>query len=265
MPFPRPLGMSTKKDAAAGAPFQPTPVRASNPNNNDQRQGIIVAMVSCLLCYISLFFIGECGILGLVQQIGICRTEKLMKELIQRCSWATTDLYKEYHDNEWGKPVHDENKLFEMLILEGMQAGLSWLTILNKREAFRIAFDNFDCKKIALYDDAKIEKLMQNSRIVRNRLKIKSAITNAQQFIKIQESYGSFDSFIWSYVDGKPILNQFQTETDIPARTALSDQISKDLKKLGFKFVGSTIIYAYMQAIGIVNDHVKGCHLYANK
>ena len=114
-----------------------------------------------------------------------------MEELIQRCSWATTDLYKEYHDNEWGKPVHDENKLFEMLILEGMQAGLSWLTILNKREAFRIAFDNFDCKKIALYDDAKIEKLMQNSRIVRNRLKIKSAITNAQQFIKIQESYGS--------------------------------------------------------------------------
>ena len=189
-----------------------------------------------------------------------------MEELIQRCSWATTDLYKEYHDNEWGKPVHDENKLFEMLILEGMQAGLSWLTILNKREAFRIAFDNFDCKKkIALYDDAKIEKLMQNSRIVRNRLKIKSAITNAQQFIKIQESYGSFDSFIWSYVDGKPILNRFQTETDIPAKTALSDRISKDLKKLGFKFVGSTIIYAYMQAIGIVNDHVKGCHLYANK
>ena len=191
--------------------------------------------------------------------------EKLMEELIQRCSWATTDLYKEYHDNEWGKPVHDENKLFEMLILEGMQAGLSWLTILNKREAFRIAFDNFDCKKVALYDDAKIEELMQNSSIVRNRLKIKSAITNAQQFIKIQESYGSFDSFIWSYVDGKPILNHFQTETDIPARTALSDQISKDLKKLGFKFVGSTIIYAYMQAIGIVNDHVKGCHLYANK
>ena len=162
-----------------------------------------------------------------------------MEELIQRCSWATTDLYKEYHDNEWGKPVHDENKLFEMLILEGMQAGLSWLTILNKREAFRIAFDNFDCKKVALYDDAKIEEL--------------------------QESCGSFDSFIWSYVDGKPILNQFQTETDIPARTALSDQISKDLKELGFKFVGSTIIYAYMQAIGIVNDHVKGCHLYANK
>ena len=191
--------------------------------------------------------------------------EKLMEELIQRCSWATTDLYKEYHDHEWGKPVHDENKLFEMLILEGMQAGLSWLTILNKREAFRIAFDNFDCKKVALYDDAKIEELMQNSSIVRNRLKIKSAITNAQQFIKIQESYGSFDSFIWSYVDGKPILNQFQTETDIPARTALSDQISKDLKELGFKFVGSTIIYAYMQAIGIVNDHVKGCHLYANK
>ena len=189
---------------------------------------------------------------------------KFMEKLTKRCSWATTDLYKDYHDNEWGRPVHDDRKLFEMLILEGMQAGLSWLTILNKREAFRIAFDNFDCSKVALYDEAKIEQLMGNEKIVRNRLKIKSAITNARQFIKIQEKYGSFDLFIWSYVDNMPILNHFQNESDIPAKTELSDQISKDLKKLGFKFVGSTIIYAYMQAIGMVNDHVMGCHLYVN-
>ena len=184
------------------------------------------------------------------------------KENIKRCSWATTDLYKAYHDKEWGQPVHDDDKLFEMLILEGMQAGLSWLTVLNKREAFREAFDRFDCRKVALYDETKIEDLMKNEKIIRNRLKIKSAIINAQQFIYIQKEYGSFDSFIWSYVDNKPIENHFDTEGDIPARTALSDKISKDLKKHGFKFIGSTIIYAYMQAIGIVNDHVKSCHLY---
>ena len=143
-----------------------------------------------------------------------------------------------------------------------MQAGLSWLTVLNKREAFREAFDRFDCRKVALYDETKIEDLMKNEKIIRNRLKIKSAIINAQQFINIQKEYGSFDSFIWSYVDNKPIENHFDTEGDIPARTALSDKISKDLKKHGFKFIGSTIIYAYMQAIGIVNDHVKSCHLY---
>ena len=180
----------------------------------------------------------------------------------ERCSWATTDFYKEYHDKEWGKPVHDDGKLFEMLILEGMQAGLSWLTILNKRMAFREAFDQFDCKKIALYDEAKIDKLMQNDKIIRNMLKIQSAIVNAQQFIKIQEEYGSFDAFIWSYVDNKPIHNHFKSEAEIPATTLLSDKISKDLKKHGFKFVGSTIVYAYMQAIGIVNDHVKNCYLY---
>ena len=188
--------------------------------------------------------------------------DTMEKENRERCSWATTDLYKEYHDKEWGKPVHNDDKLFEMLILEGMQAGLSWLTILNKRVAFREAFDTFDCRKVALYDEAKIEELMQNEKIIRNRLKIKSAITNAQQFIKIQEEYGSFDSFIWSYVDYKPIDNHFSTEDEIPARTPLSDRISKDLKKRGFKFVGSTILYAYMQAVGIVNDHVKKCHLY---
>lgn len=183
---------------------------------------------------------------------------------IERCSWATTDLYKEYHDMEWGKPVHNDDKLFEMLILEGMQAGLSWLTILNKREAFREAFDRFDCKKVAIYDEAKIDELMKNEKIVRNRLKIQSVITNAQQYIKIQEKYGSFDSFIWSYVDNNPIYNHFNSEAEIPAKTPLSDKISKDLKKYGFKFVGSTIIYAYMQAVGIVNDHVKGCYLYKN-
>lgn len=180
----------------------------------------------------------------------------------KRCSWATTDLYQAYHDQEWGQPVHDDRKLFEMLILEGMQAGLSWLTILNKRKAFREAFDQFDYRKIAGYDEAKIDALMQNPQIVRNRLKIRSAITNAQQFIQVQEEYGSFDAFIWSYVDNKPIHNHFQTEAEIPATTPLSDKISKDLKKRGFKFVGSTIIYAYMQAIGMVNDHVKGCYLY---
>ena len=149
-----------------------------------------------------------------------------------------------------------------MLVLEGMQAGLSWLTVLNKRMAFREAFDQFDFQKIALYDEAKIEELMQNAKIIRNRLKIKSAIVNAQQFIKIQEEYGSFDAFIWSYVDNKPVHNHFQSEAEIPAATPLSDRISKDLKKRGFKFVGSTIVYAYMQAIGMVNDHVKGCYLY---
>ncbi len=186
----------------------------------------------------------------------------MKKDDLKRCSWATTDLYKEYHDKEWGKPLHDDRKLFEMLILEGMQAGLSWQTILNKRTAFREAFDQFDYQKIALYDEAKIDTLMQNAKIVRNRLKLKSAIINAQQFIKIQEEYGSFDTFIWSYVNNKPIHNHFQSESELPATTSLSDKISKDLKKRGFKFVGSTIIYAYMQAIGIVNDHVKGCHLY---
>lgn len=187
----------------------------------------------------------------------------MKKDAKKRCSWATTELYKEYHDKEWGKPVHDDRKLFEMLILEGMQAGLSWLTILNKRMGFRQAFDNFDYHKIALYDEAKIEELMQNANIVRNRLKIKSAITNARQFINIQEEYGSFDAFIWSYVDHKPIHNHFKSEAEIPAATPLSDKISKDLKKRGFKFVGSTIVYAYMQAIGIVNDHAQSCYLYA--
>ena len=189
----------------------------------------------------------------------------MKKDDRERCCWATTELYKEYHDREWGKPVHDDRRLFEMLILEGMQAGLSWLTILNKRVAFREAFDQVDYQKIALYDETKIDALMQNANIVRNRLKIKSAIINAQQFIRIQEEYGSFDAFIWSYVDNKPIHNHFRLEAEVPAATPLSDKISKDLKKRGFKFVGSTIVYAYMQSIGIVNDHVKRCYLYESE
>lgn len=179
-----------------------------------------------------------------------------------RCAWATTKLYKDYHDNEWGRPVHDDRRLFEMLVLEGMQAGLSWITILNKREAFRDAFDDFDYEKVALYNEDKVDELMNNAGIVRNRLKIRAAITNAQQFIKIREEFGSFDTFLWSYVGRVPIRNHFETEGDVPAATPLSDRISRDLKRRGFRFVGSTILYAYMQAIGMVNDHVKGCHLY---
>lgn len=186
----------------------------------------------------------------------------MRKEEVKRCGWSNTELYNDYHDNEWGRPVHDDRKLFEMLILEGMQAGLSWITVLNKREAFREAFDGFDVRKVAEYGENKIEELMQNEKIIRNRLKIKSAITNAKLFLKIQQEYGSFDFFIWSYVNHKPIQNHFSNISEIPASTPLSDKISKDLKKMGFKFVGSTIIYAYMQAIGIVNDHIKECYLY---
>jgi DNA-3-methyladenine glycosylase I len=178
----------------------------------------------------------------------------------KRCAWAGEDpLYIDYHDNEWGRPVHDDKKLFEMLILEGAQAGLSWITVLRKRQAYREAFDDFDIDKILLYDDAKVEELMQNPGIIRNRLKIKSVITNAGVFREIQREYGSFDTFLWGYVDGKPIENDLIDIHDIPATTELSDRISKDLKKRGFKFVGSTIIYAYMQAVGLVNDHTLNC------
>lgn len=180
-----------------------------------------------------------------------------------RCAWAgDIPIYVEYHDNEWGRPVHDDVKLFEMLILEGMQAGLSWITILKKREAFREAFDGFDPFKVALYDDAKVQELLSNEKIVRNRLKINGAVNNAKLYIKIIEEYGSFDKFIWSYVDNTPVKNQWVKLSDLPTRTPLSDRISKDLMKRGFKFVGSTIIYSFMQAIGIVNDHVMECHIY---
>ena len=180
-----------------------------------------------------------------------------------RCSWAgSLPLYVDYHDNEWGRPVHDDIKLFEMLILDGMQAGLSWITILKKRDNFRRAFDAFDPNKVAFYDEDKIRELMACEGIIRNRLKINAAVTNAKAFLKVQEKYGSFDKFIWSYVNNMPLQNHRQKTEDIPASTPLSDQISKDLKKMGFKFVGSTIIYAFMQAAGIVNDHLTSCFVY---
>ena len=180
-----------------------------------------------------------------------------------RCFWVNKDqIYIDYHDNEWGVPVYDDKTLFEFLILETFQAGLSWITILNKRENFRKAFDNFDYNKIAKYPESKYESLLQDAGIIRNKLKIRSAITNAQLFKEIQKEFGSFSKFIWNFVDGKPILNQFHKRADVPATTWLSDKISKDLKKRGFKFVGSTVIYAYLQAVGIVNDHTTDCFKY---
>jgi len=177
-----------------------------------------------------------------------------------RCFWANTSPeYFEYHDNEWGRPVHDDIKLFEMLTLEGMQAGLSWLTILRKRDAFREAFDGFDPEKVALYDEAKIEELMSNKNIIRNRLKIVSTVNNAKLFLEIQKKYGSFDKMIWSYVDNEPIAGNWERFEDIPLTTPISDKISKDLKKMGFNFVGTTIIYSFMQAVGMVNDHLADC------
>jgi len=168
----------------------------------------------------------------------------------------------DYHDKEWGRPVHDDRKLFEMLILEGMQAGLSWITILKRRESFREAFDNFDPEIVARYDEAKMWALMENEGIIRNRLKIRGAVNNAQLFLKVQEEYGSFDKFIWSYVDHMPIVGHIKTLEEIPVTTEISDRMSKDLKKMGFKFVGSTILYAFMQATGMVNDHLTDCFVY---
>lgn len=178
----------------------------------------------------------------------------------QRCGWCVGDvLYETYHDKEWGKPVFDDTILFEFLILETFQAGLSWITILRKRENFRTAFSNFDYKKIASYNDDKLEELRNNSGIIRNKLKIKSAVTNAQNFIKIQDEFGSFSNYIWAFVNHKPIKNTWKNYKDAPANTPLSDTVSKDLKKRGFKFVGSTVMYAYMQATGLINDHETNC------
>ncbi len=181
---------------------------------------------------------------------------------MERCGWVKpeNDRYVVYHDQEWGVPVHDDRHLFEMLILEGAQAGLSWETILNKRENYRTLFDNFDPKQVSQYDDAKIELLMQDAGIVRNRLKIKATIKNAKVFMAIQEEFGSFDRYLWDYVDGKPIVNNFKSLSELPAKTDLSDRISKDLKKRGMSFIGSTIIYAYLQAVGVVNDHSVNCY-----
>lgn len=180
-----------------------------------------------------------------------------------RCSWAgDTPIYIEYHDKEWGRPEHDDTRLFEMLVLESMQAGLSWITVLKKREAFREAFDGFDPARIALYGEEKIEELMNNEKIIRNRRKISAAVNNAGLFLKIQKEYGSFDRFIWSYVDGKPVTGHWERIEDMPANTPLSDRISKDLKKRGFRFLGTTIVYSFLQATGIVNDHIKDCFVY---
>lgn len=180
-----------------------------------------------------------------------------------RCFWVNSDeIYIQYHDNEWGTPVYDDATLFEFLVLETFQAGLSWITILKKRENFRKAFDNFDYQKIAKYPESKYESLLQDAGIIRNKLKIRSAITNAQLFMDIQKEFGSFSKFIWSYTNGKPIVNAFHTRAEVPATTALSDTISKDLKKRGFKFVGSTVVYAFMQATGMVNDHTTDCFKY---
>lgn len=181
----------------------------------------------------------------------------------QRCGWAGTDpLYNEYHDNEWGVPSHDDHHLFEMLNLEGAQAGLSWYTVLIKRENYRKAFDNWDAEKIAKYSEKKVEALMQNAGIIRNQLKIRGTIANAKAFLAVQKEFGSFATYIWQFTGGKTIHNHFAGLKDVPAKTEISDAMSKDLKKRGFKFIGSTICYAYMQACGMVDDHVKGCFKY---
>lgn len=182
---------------------------------------------------------------------------------IQRCGWCEGDaLYEKYHDTEWGVPLYDDQKLFEFLILETFQAGLSWITVLKKRENFRTAFDHFDYNKIAQYNDIKFQELIQNKGIIRNKLKIKAAITNAQAFLKVREEFGNFSDYIWRFVNGKPIKNQISNYNQLPANTPLSDTISMDLKKRGFKFVGRTVVYAHMQAAGMVNDHETSCFRY---
>lgn len=178
-----------------------------------------------------------------------------------RCGWCEKDdLYRNYHDLEWGKPVYEDDKIFEFLILESFQAGLSWYTILAKRENFRKAFDQFNYKEIAKYSDEKVEELMQNAGIIRNRLKILATITNAQKFMEVQKEFGSFSKYIWNFVDGKPIINKPKTLKEVPATTEISDNLAKDLKKRGFKFMGSTVVYAHMQATGMVCDHLVDCH-----
>lgn len=182
----------------------------------------------------------------------------------QRCAWCVGDaLYEAYHDQEWGVPAYDDATIFEFLILETFQAGLSWITILRKRENFRAAFDGFDYKKIANYNQTKIDSLLQDAGIIRNKLKVHATVTNAQLFMKIQEEFGSFSKYIWGFVNGEPIKNQCKTMKDVPATSPISDALSKDLKKRGFKFVGSTVIYAHMQATGMVNDHIESCFRYS--
>lgn len=184
---------------------------------------------------------------------------------MRRCGWVTDDpLYIDYHDQEWGRPIHDDQRLFEFLILEGAQAGLSWLTVLKKRENYRACFDKFSAKKIARYDQNKLELLLTNPGIIRNRLKVESTIINAKAYLQIIKEWGSFAAYIWHFVDDKPINNHWRSLKQVPAKTVISDNMSKDLKQRGFKFVGSTICYAFMQAVGMVNDHTVDCFCYKN-
>lgn len=183
--------------------------------------------------------------------------------MCKRCDWGTSNnLMIKYHDEEWGVPLHNEQKLFEFLVLEGFQAGLSWQLVLNKRENFRKVFDDFNPEKVANYSEEKVERLVLDKSIIRNRQKIKGSINNAQCFLEIQKEFGRFDTYIWKFVDYKPIVNSFSSRSEIPAKTGLSDEISKDLKKRGFKFVGSTVVYSHMQATGMVNDHLVDCFRY---
>ncbi len=180
--------------------------------------------------------------------------------MTQRCEWSnSSEIYQKYHDEEWGVPVYDDRKLFEFLILESAQAGLSWITILKRREGYRNAFANFDPEIVAQFDELKIEELMQDTGIIRNRLKIISAINNAKAFLKIQTEFGSFSNYIWGFTGGKPLVNHFVKLADIPAKTELSEKLAKDMKKRGFSFLGATVIYAHMQATGMVNDHLVSC------
>jgi DNA-3-methyladenine glycosylase I len=182
---------------------------------------------------------------------------------MKRCEWANRDeVEQSYHDNEWGVPIHDDRSLFEFLVLEGAQAGLSWSTILRKREGYRKAFDNFDARKISQYSEKNVSRLLANYEIIRNRLKINATITNARAFLQVQEQFGSFDHYIWQFVNGRPIQNSWEKLTDIPSSTPESEAMSKDLQRRGFKFVGTTICYAFMQAVGMVNDHVVSCFRY---
>jgi len=182
------------------------------------------------------------------------------REIMNRCPWGTADeLYIRYHDEEWGVPVYDDKKQFEFLVLESAQAGLSWHTILKKRENYRVAYDGFDVKKVAKYDEKKIEELMQNAGIIRNRRKIEASVNNAKLFIDLQKEFGSFCYYLWGFMDGKPLVNKWTEVSQIPAKTELSDNISKDMKKRGFKFLGSIILYSHLQATGLVNDHMKYC------
>lgn len=189
-----------------------------------------------------------------------------MIEPVKRCAWVDgSEIYQKYHDEEWGVPNYDDDYLFEMLVLEGAQAGLSWITILKKREAYRKAFDQFDAQKMARYSENKVERLLLNPGIVRNRLKVNAAVSNAQAFLKVCEEQGGFTDFIWQFVDGEPVINHWKAHAEVPVTTVASDAMSRELKRRGFKFVGSTICYAYMQAVGMVNDHTTDCFRYSGE